>query len=151
MTSFSIALSKDQFESDNEMVALGWLKIGEFEENFHASLSYWDREEYLSQWGEALERLEKGKSRSALVTSMYDPETANFIRWWPLYLIGDNVHFQEQILFIPDLEQPFDETDLYKFVQQRETDSEDGGKLSEWTLKLKAIEDFLKSGGPSIR
>jgi hypothetical protein len=151
MTIFSITLSEDRFESCGDMAALGSLQIGDFVENFHAPLSYWDRKKYLSQWCEALERLIDGESHSALVTSMYDPRTANFIRWWPLYRIGDSVHFQEHALLMDDLEQPFDETDIYKSVPRHETTSEDDGRISEWVAKLSDIEVYLASEKPRMR
>ncbi len=144
MTDFSISLGEDQFDYEGQLVALGSLNIGEFHESFHASLSYWDRDSYLAHWIEALTRLVRGESRSALVTSMYNPATANLIRWWPLYRVGENTHFQEQVLILSQLEPPFEEADLYRFVPLRETASEDGERLSEWTLNLTAIEDFLR-------
>ncbi|WP_422368787.1 hypothetical protein [Pelagibius sp.] len=150
MTDFSISLGQDQFDYEGELVALGSLKIGEFRESFHASLSYWGRDRYLTQWREALERLIKGAPRSALVTSMHSPATTNLIRWWPLYRIGDNAHFQEQVLFMNQLEQPFEEADLYRLVPPRETTSEDSERLSEWALNLTAIETFLESETPRI-
>jgi CdiI N-terminal domain len=143
MTAFYIALSEDHLEPDGEAVALGSLKLGEFQEGFHASLSHWDQSRYRSQWKEALERLVKGEERSALITSMYDPATANFITWWPLYRSGNSVHAQNHFLFMDELQQPFDELNPYKSVLQRETISEDGDRLSEWTINLSDIEEFL--------
>lgn len=145
MTNFSIDLSKHEFKSEEDMVVTGLLKIGEFAEEFQASLSYWDRRKYLIQWKEALERLFKGENSSAFVTNMYDPSTANFIFWWVMYLIGDNVHIQNHVLFLDELEGKFDETELYKFIPERETVTEEGEPISEWVVKLSDIREYLNS------
>jgi len=143
MTTFWITLCEDQFESDGETVALGSIKLGEFQEGFHASLCHWDQGRYQAQWREALERLIKGEEHSALVTSMYDPRTANFIVWWPMHRDGDSVHVQNQLLFFDDLAESFDELDPYRSVQQRETRTEEGTRISEWTISLPDIKEFL--------
>jgi hypothetical protein len=151
MTDFTITLSDDRLDSDGDVVALGFLTIGQFHESFHASLSYWDRERYLLQWREALERLIEGEDRSALVTSMYDPGAAGYIFWWPLYAVGDSIHVQNHVLFLNDLVEPFDEAELYRFVRERETVSEDGQAISEWTVALSVIETFLRLPTLTVR
>ncbi|WP_193368588.1 hypothetical protein [Pelagibius marinus] len=151
MTAFWITLSEDQFESDGEKIALGSIKLGNFQEDFHASLSHWDQERYRSQWKEALERLVKGEDKSALVTSMYDPDKANFITWWPLYRDGDCVLVQNQLLFLAELAKPFSEAQPYKSVPRRETTTEDGEAISEWTIDLSDIEEFLAAHYGSMR
>ncbi|OOF01017.1 hypothetical protein BZG79_15505 [Salinivibrio sp. MA427] len=140
MTSFSIILSKEKFEYEGEWVASGSLKVGSLTEDFHASLSYWDREKYLSQWKEALNRLLRGESRSAIVTTMYDPQTANFILWWVMYLIGGNVYVQNHVLFLDELTRPFDEQNLYSFIPDREEYTEEGELISEWVIKITDIK-----------
>ncbi len=151
MTVFWITLSEDRFESHGDYVALGNLKIGDFKEDFHASLSHWNQGRYRSQWQEALERLVKGEERSALVTSMYDPETANFITWWPLYRDGDSVRVQNQVLLLDDLADSFDELNPYRSVGQRETRTEEGDPISEWTVNLPDIEEFLAAHYGRVR
>ncbi len=67
-------------------------------EGFAASLSYWSKADYQKQWLEAATQLLKPDSRSAFITSMYDPKIANFINWWPAWHVSSVVVFQEQIL-----------------------------------------------------
>lgn len=145
MSIFTISLGTEEFELEDDLVISGTLVIGDFTENFHASLSYWDRDSYLSQWTEGLKRLLRGENYSAVVTTMYDPSTANFIFWWVMYLIGDDVYIQNHVLFLDELDRPFDETDLYNFVPERETQTEEGEPISEWTVSLSAIKDSLGS------
>jgi hypothetical protein len=136
---------------DGGVFALGSLSLGAFLEDFHASLSYWDRDRYLAQWREGLDRLVNGEIRSAVVTSMYDPRIADYIFWWPMYAIGDSIHLQNQILFLNDLGEPFDEAEPYRFVRERETISEDGQPISEWTVSLSDIETFLRLPTLTVR
>jgi hypothetical protein len=141
---FSITLSDSRLEAHGDSMAPGALKLGDFQEDFLASLSYWNPAAYRSQWQEASERLVEGKDRPALITSMHDPRTANFIVWWPLYRDGDSVHVHNQILFLDELVQPFDESDLYRAVPPRETKTDEGDPISEWTVRLSNIEEFLR-------
>jgi hypothetical protein len=145
MKGFSIRLSDNMFDSEGDSVSSGSIKIGNFEEAFQASLSYWDRSRYLSQWKEALNRLLSGERSSAIITTMYDPNTANFIFWWVMYLIGDDVHIQNHVLFLDELERSFDENDLYSFIPERETQNEEGESVSEWVVGLSSIEECVGS------
>jgi hypothetical protein len=76
---------------------------------------------------------------------MYDPNTANFIFWWVMYLIGDDVHIQNHVLFLDELERSFDENDLYSFIPERETQNEEGESVSEWVVGLSSIEECVGS------
>ena len=145
MMNFFIGFSGDEFQSEGDLVASGVLKIGDFTESLQISLSYWNREQYLDQWREALERLLKGGSSSAIVTTMYDSNTANFIFWWVMYLIGDSVHIQNHVLFLDELEQPFDEFNLYRFIPKRETHTEEGEPISEWVIKVTDLQACFDS------
>lgn len=145
MTYFNISLGQNKFEFDGDLVIPGYLVIGEFNETFQASLSYWDRDKYLSQWKEALRRLSNGERSTALVTKMYNPNTANFIFWWVFYLIKDIVHIQNQILFLNELERPFEESNLYEFIPARETHTQDGILISEWTVNISDIKNFIET------
>lgn len=143
MSDFAIGIDDKEMEVEGDVVVAGSMRIGEFTENFHASLSYWGRGEYISQWKEALNRLLRGEKNSAIVTSMYDPNTANFIFWWVMYLMEDVVFIQNHVLFLGDLERPFDEVDLYSFIPGRETQTEEGEPISEWAVGILAIKECV--------
>ncbi|SRR5690606_3439636 len=143
MKKFSIYLTDENIDSWGELSAIGGMQLGDFEESFHASLSYWTREQYLSQWREAVSRLLSGEHISALITAMYNPKRSNFITWWPMYLVGRKVYIQNQILFLEELETPFNEKELYNFISKRETSSEDGEKISEWCVDIDSLIDFM--------
>jgi hypothetical protein len=139
MSAISISISNSVIKHEGDLVASGNLIIGEFFESFHASLSYWNRLDYLSQWRSGLERLLAGENRSVIISSMYNPRNANFINWWKMYLLGDTVYIQNQILFLDELTAPFNENDIYSSIPERETETEDGDKISEWQINRNAI------------
>lgn len=145
METLSIRLDEKVLESEGDLVNQGFFKIGDFEESFQASLSYWNRNRYVSQWREALNRLLDGKKSSAIITTMHDPNTANFIFWWVMYLVGDDVYIQNHVLFLDELERPIDENNLYRFIPERETQTEEGEKISEWVIGISAVKEFADS------
>jgi len=97
---FDIKFTGETVDSDDEILHLGIITLGEVTEGFSASLSYWSINDYQKQWLEAGRRLLEPDSHSAFITCMYDPETANFVHWWPAWRGRGPVVFQEQLLFI---------------------------------------------------
>jgi CdiI N-terminal domain len=142
---FSIKFTNSQFVDDNENFQVGEIIIGEFQENFTSSLSYWNENDYLKQWKSALIRTCDGNHKSCLITSMFNPVSANFIFLWTLYLDENIVHIQNQILFLDDLETPFLESDPYASIRDREIISDEGEKISEWDSDINKIKEYLAS------
>lgn len=145
MTIFSISLDEIEHKFDDDIFVFGTIKIDDFSENFQASLSYWNRDTYLFQWQQGLTRLLNGENQSALVTTMYNPATANFIFWWVIYLVGNAVHIQNHVLFLDDLAKPFNELHLYDFIPTREITTENNEPISEWVIELSDIRAYLDS------
>jgi hypothetical protein len=85
----------------------------------------------------------EGNAKSCLITSMFDPLTANFIFWWTLYLDGNIVHIQNQILFLDELDKPFSKLNPYEFIRERKTVSDEGDKISEWDISVDDIKVYL--------
>lgn len=125
-------------------VTLGTIQIGAFEERFSASLEYWNKNDYQKHWKTALNRIVNGTEVSCLITSMADPRKADFIFWWPMYRTGEKVHFQNQILFFEQLSAPFNENDPFASIKERETVTEEGHQISEWSVPISDLRDFLK-------
>ena len=143
MSMLRIELSDEIAEFEGEQVLRGVLHISSSSEYFHAPVSYWDREKYLSQWRQGLNLILRGCSKSAFLTTMYDPATANFIFWWVMYLVGSEVHIQHHILFMEDLNEAFSENDFSRFVPERETMTEDGDAISEWKVSVEDVHGAL--------
>ncbi|MEO0704427.1 MAG: hypothetical protein AAF050_02050 [Cyanobacteria bacterium J06649_5] len=84
----------------------GEIRIDSFRERFPMDFSFWDKADYQSHWQQASTAL-KAEQAVSFIQSMYPPETANFYRAWVAYPCNDEVIFQEQMLFIDELEGGF--------------------------------------------
>jgi len=142
---FYIRFIGEKILDDESEIAMGELKLLNFTEVFRVPLSYWKKDNYEQQWKEGVKRILRGCNRSCLVTSMYNPDVANFIVWWPMYLCGDKVFIQNHLLFMNDLKQPFQEHNLYEHIPAREIYSIEGDKISEWSLDIRDIAMFFDS------
>lgn len=96
----------------------------------------------MKQWQEGLDRLLQGESKSAIVAEMYQPELANYINWWVFYQVNSVVYIQNKLLFIENLGCDFLESDLYAYIPERETETDEGDHISEWAVELHDIASF---------
>lgn len=134
--SFSIGFIDEQ---SVEHRLQGRITIGNFSEQFEASLSFWCRDDYIKQWKNGLVRLADGEYQSCLITSMYDPSTANFIIRWNLYRDKCAVHVQNSLLILDDIQGALNPSDPYSHIPERRLKNEYGQKISEWSTTLDAI------------
>jgi len=118
------------------------IQIGQFKEDFYCNSSYWKREDYLNQWDDALKKVSLEKKDALLVSNMYDPKSGNFLFYWVLYVEDKKVYIQEQILFLDELKECFDELNLYKYIKARETIGENKEKISQWETTIEKIKLF---------
>ena len=109
----------------------GVIKIDGFEEAFESALSYWSQAQYEANWLQASVTISRGKS-ACFITSITNPEHSNFVRTWACYPINGKLVFQECILFLDELEPPFNINSPHLNVQPYESLSEDGEQISEW-------------------
>jgi hypothetical protein len=120
----------------------GEVCIGSFRERFLSDVTFWRRADYEKQWASAASSILSG-DKTGLIVSLPDPSSANFVRWWAMYREGEVVFLQEQICFLDELSEKFDPDMVYKFVRSRETTSEDGQAISEWSTTVSAVRGFL--------
>ncbi|WP_333320708.1 hypothetical protein [Microcoleus sp. B4-C1] len=137
---FLLNVSKKQMEKDS---CYGSIQIGSFQENFLSSLSFWSMQDYEIHWKKALQRIVSGYKSSCLITSMYDPTRANFIEWWPICRVENLLYFQDGILLLDSIKIPFDISDPFQYVPEREIYTEQGEKISEWIVTVEDVENFL--------
>lgn len=135
---FSIALTDTSWPDGR-----GEIRIGDFRERFEVSFEYWSPSDYERQWREALGTLAEEGGASALITSMTNPRSANFLFWWPAYREDEMVFFQNGVLLLDDLTKPFDVSRYDEFVPPRERVTEDGEPISEWWVPIADIREFL--------
>jgi hypothetical protein len=56
------------------------------------------------------------------------------------------VRFHDQLLFVDQLASPFELSDIHRHVPLYERTDEDGNRLSECTLPIGQLRDFLAAG-----
>lgn len=127
----------------DEKAAYGRIQIGDFDERFVVCLDFWNVDDYRRQWKQALTRLLHSAKQSCLITSLSDPQKANFITWWPIYQVKGTLHFQNQNLFLNQLRGSFNYRMPYRHVPRRVTVTESGETISEWVLPIDAIRQFF--------
>ncbi|WP_242206052.1 MULTISPECIES: hypothetical protein [unclassified Pseudomonas] len=140
--SFEILLEKEPFEHFGTQALRGLIRLGEEEESFFAPISFWDRQEYLNSWYSSLCLGLERRQHSVLVTSMLDPESANFLMVWVLYFVGESVHIQNSVVFLDDVVPGFNVDDVNTYVGVREVANEDGDRISEWVVPLSELLGF---------
>jgi hypothetical protein len=126
--------------------ARGRITVGDFAEEFEASLTYWSADDYHASWQAALSVLAATESAtSCLISSLTDPATSNFVFCWPLYRDGDDVYVQSSLIFLENLPGTFDAARPWLYVQPRATVDDDGNRISEWRTDMTAIRQFMAS------
>ena len=123
-------------------VGYGLIVIGSFVERFESPLQYWRKKEYEEQWHNAISRLLAGSKKTALITAMYDPATANFLTWWPLYRVAETIFIHNQLLFLSNLNKPFSIEEMDELVGPRHSVDDESTKISEWSVPLADIDLF---------
>ena len=139
---FSIKFRPVDNDVNNNGERPGIIILADFQETFVASLIYWEVKDYENHWRTALERLVRGDD-SCLITSLTDPKTANFLDWWPIYRNQEVAVFQNHLLFLDTLPRVFTPDNPYQFIPEHRTKTDEGGEISEWTVPVKDIEEFL--------
>ena len=146
---FLIAFSEEPvcypYDDPKTPAATGSLIIGTARQGFLASLHNWSKSDYERQWRYALGRIMRGERKSALVTEYVSPDFASHLEWWPLYLAGDTVLVQNQLLFYDQLPAPFSLENMYEFIHERVTVSDRGRSISEWRVDFSEVKDFFES------
>ncbi|MGW1717507.1 hypothetical protein [Streptomyces sp. NPDC002156] len=138
--------SEDGVSSPSE--ATGRVTVGDFSESFPMDLSFWTVGDYYRSWERALRELETRKnSTSCLISSITDPEVANFIFCWPIYREGEDVYVQNSIIFLDDLEDRFNPQEPWRYVEARSLIDEDGNQISEWSTTISRVRRFRESIG----
>ena len=65
--------------NENGMHVLASISLGEYVEELHIPIDYWDIEEYKKRWATSIADGIEKKKHSVFITSMHEPESLNFI------------------------------------------------------------------------
>jgi hypothetical protein len=113
----------------------GEIQIDDFKESFLPDLSYWSRSDYERHWYRAAKAIEEGLP-AVFITSITDPASSIFFRSWACYPMEGELVFQEQILFLKELERPFNLEEPHSNVLPYDSVTEDGEQISEWRTRF---------------
>ena len=123
--------------------ARGFIRVGDFREQFVLTLNYWSIQDYQLHWRDALQRLVNGAPAMGLMTWMNAPDSPGHFRAWILYREGELAYVQDQLYPWPDIQPKFDDEQLVE-IGQRQTHTEEGERISEWSLPMTAVAAFLQ-------
>jgi len=120
------------------------IQIGGFSERFSAPVELWSINEYISQWKCAVEDIANGASKGFLMAAMRNPDISDFLSVYTLYREADEVFVQNQIVLCNGNEEYIRRGDFIQLIEDRETETEDGEKISEWRTTVGQLKYFLE-------
>lgn len=143
MAEISICLNTQRRTPYGDLV--GTIQLGVFEEDFHVSTRHWGPHRYARQWKTALTGLTEGNSRGCFVCSLEDPSLSDSRAFlWCYYRLGEEVVFQNVMLFLDEVDSPLRQHSFESWVPARETVSEDGDSISEWAIPLAGLTTAVR-------
>ena len=119
------------YEITFQEYGLGQIQIDDFVESFESDHSYWSPQDYETQWKEARSRVDRGLP-AIFFTSISAPDTANFYRTWICYPDRDELAFHEWVMFLDQLDAPFNAQNPHVHIPEYQSHTEDGQPISEW-------------------
>lgn len=144
---FRIQITDKKVEGleSGDSAVYGNIAIGTFHEEFYVSTTYWSQSDYISQWIETLQEMvgPRENSKGALISDMYDPAYANFLRCWTLFREGKIIYIHEQIIFLGEIPEEFNIQHIDQYIGNRETETDNGEKTSEWITDAGSIKECL--------
>jgi len=148
---FSIGFTDEPVEYPYDDVTIaaapGLLVMGKTFEGFLANLALWDKQAYEAHWLHELKSIFDGASKATLIVSYDDPKLSYNMEIWPVYRDGDWIRLQNRLLFYESLPANFFVTEISSYLRDRETMNEEGQKLSEWSVGMRDLENFLHRCG----
>jgi hypothetical protein len=138
---FAIGIADPSPNADGH--ATGYLRVGDFHEEFIVTLNYWSIEDYELNWMTSLKRLAAGADCVGLMTWMVPPDSSDHGRAWILYRERELVFLQDQLFPWPDVRPQFETGGQLVGIPNRRTHNDEGCEISEWCLPLAAVLEFL--------
>ena len=121
----------------------GEITLGEHVERFESPTYLWPVERYEHQWLDAARRLVDGAPSTAFFTAVHAPDDTEYHRWWVMWREGHQVHVQEHLLLVDQLPLPLVLSNPYRAIQPREQISDEGDPISEWSLTVDDLTEFV--------
>tara|TARA_Y100001934_G_C12352933_1_gene776400 strand:+ start:518 stop:910 length:393 start_codon:yes stop_codon:yes gene_type:complete len=125
---FKLTLDDLPQEHFGEQALKGRIQLsGKLDESYLASLTFWQREDYINHWNESLKSVLELEPKVAFISNMIDPEQGSFIRCYVCYTLGSQVGFQEHILFLDELSEKFQLENIHTYIHDRQTEPDEDG------------------------
>ncbi len=128
--------------ADERLFIWGRIRLGAFQDEFQVPLYDWAPGDYAAQWLAAAERLVAGEPLVVFLTHMVHP-TAPYHMGWPAWREGDRVVVQERLFLAEQLKEPFDPEHPEAHVGPRQEISDEGLRISQWTVALSDVAAFV--------
>jgi hypothetical protein len=119
------------------------ITIGDFVEGESADLSHWGPGDYQAQWRKELRAIAEARDHGALITRIHDPSVGARVGTWTMWREDDRVLFQNRLLFMLEGQNGFDPGRVCDHIGEYRSHTEEGQRISEWTLPVTAIQEFL--------
>ncbi len=126
------------------LFAQGQIKIGSFQESFSSALNVLSKMDYMTQWFEAITRIEQGYGSSAFLANYVGLEWEVIGMWWPLYYSGDNknVWIQNQLILQNEVDKNFTVGRYHEYISKHKQTNEEGETISEWNIAIEELVEF---------
>ena len=135
-------LGRPEGEGDRLFI-WGRITLGHFRDEFQVPLYDWAPGDYAAQWLEAGERLVEGAAAVVFLTHMVHP-TAPYHMGWPAWRDGDRILVQERLFLAEQLGGPFDVEHPETHLGPRQEVSDEGLRISQWTVTLGDVAAFVE-------
>jgi hypothetical protein len=138
---FILELSDSTERLDDAEFYRGRIVLGDDGEEFLAAAWLLSADRYRRQWRDAAADLLGIKGKSAFVTSFIHPDAHHNVVW-PAWREGDLVYFQNHLLLREITGRILDVDNIHECIGERQLHSEDGDRISTWTVPTSAVASF---------
>jgi CdiI N-terminal domain len=143
---FNIRFIGEEVVDEGVRLAHLTLTLGSFTEGMFADLTTWSKADYEKQWQSEITSILTSQEKTALITSIHDPNEPYRIQTWPMWRKADVVYFQSRLLFMLELGTEFKPSLVREHIGEHQRVSEDGDQLSEWSIPLSLLKAFVGTG-----
>ena len=116
----------------------GELVLGDTRLCFLVDLCHWNAADYVHQWNDAIARLVRGASSTALMTA-FRGRTGHAHVMWALWRDATHIYVQEHSVLPAELETPFEPAAPYSHVGARIPAAEHGLPIPEWHVPIEQV------------
>ena len=148
---FNIEITKGKKKRvDSILYATGLITIEDFQETLLIPLGFWDEKKYQRHWKEQISNfVYQQLDRTFLITEIFDakqlpPKTVNTLGWWIFYREKNRVIIQQEFLALNELKSEFTLEGASQFIDERQTHTDEGNRISEWETSISSLQEFLE-------